>query len=179
MLSYQFIVLSLFSVSVSSIVSAKPLAACRNSSSNLKGAGPSIIDVNGFVHDSDPPAPFWRIQQTGQYGYMFKFADLANDNITLNRHGDNPVTIASVSDTGTDPSQQFQIERQIYNSNAPAGKRTGLCVQGDNAPFNLSTVSCGTGHAQTFKPSASAGRHPQTLSSRRRGYWFMINQNVL
>ncbi|ESK83909.1 hypothetical protein Moror_7569 [Moniliophthora roreri MCA 2997] len=136
MLSYQFIVLSLFSVSVSSIVSAKPLAVRRNSSSNLKSAGPSTIDVNGFVHVPDSPASF--CQQTGQYGYMFSGS--ANNDITPTRHGDSSVMIGSVSNTDTNPTQQFQIECQTWNSDTPVGKWTGLCVQVDKvSDSNLST----------------------------------------
>ncbi|KAI3614288.1 hypothetical protein WG66_000090 [Moniliophthora roreri] len=140
MLSYQFIILSLFFVSVSPIVSAKPLAVHRNSSS-LKGAGFSTIDVNGFVHVFDSSAPFWRIQQTGQYGYMFSGS--ANDDITPTRHGDNSVMNGSIFNAGTNP---FQIECQTWNSDIPVGKWTGLCVQVDKAISN-SNLSTSTGPA--------------------------------
>ncbi|ESK84973.1 hypothetical protein Moror_9225 [Moniliophthora roreri MCA 2997] len=166
MLSLQVIALSFLAV-----VSANPLAARATCSPNFEGAGISILGANGFVtpngrgHGSS--APFWHIQQTGQSNGGYIFRDIANNNIALTRNGDNSVTMAPVSNTGTDPTQQFQIECQACNggaSSAPPGTvigsncsikwmgNTGLCLQVDRAPSdNLFTGSCGTiPGAQTF-----------------------------
>ncbi|KAK7049967.1 hypothetical protein VNI00_005398 [Paramarasmius palmivorus] len=154
----------LVALSLLAVVSANPLAARATCSPNFEGAGISIMGANGFVtpngrgHGS--PAPFWHIQQNGQSTPAYVFRDIANDNIALTRNSDNTVTMAPVSNSGTDPTQQFEIVCQTCSGGAavsPPGTliasgcnirwsgNTGLCLQVDRAPSdNLFVAPCGS-----------------------------------